>query len=241
MQRRRRTRCRCCICSVSTVAPGTTTSSPPLWIGKGCCWPMTLRRPRAWGWPCCGRCWPSVVPARQERLPPLLRRAVQLVERLPRAGDVVDQAAELELLLAVRPLLPDDHPAQSATGHPRPVAGCGPRQRLARTAAHPAAGGRARPPRRRAPDAARTGIGRSRTRRCDPDVGRHTEPAGSPTDPGGAGPADGSRRGRPTVGRASRRWSSRLGVRLAGPGAASWLRTPTPRAATSGWVTGWST
>ena len=47
-----------------------------------------------------------------ERLPPLLRRAVQLAERFPRAGDVVDQAAELELLLAVRPLLPDEHPAQ---------------------------------------------------------------------------------------------------------------------------------
>ncbi|HEY5784708.1 MAG TPA: hypothetical protein VIT65_08020 [Microlunatus sp.] len=47
----------------------------------------------------------------QERLPPLLRRAVLRVERLPPAGDGADQAAELELLLAVRPLLPDDHPA----------------------------------------------------------------------------------------------------------------------------------
>ena len=46
----------------------------------------------------------------QERLVPLLSRAVQRLERLP-AGDPGDQAAELELLLAVRPLLPADHPA----------------------------------------------------------------------------------------------------------------------------------
>ncbi len=47
----------------------------------------------------------------QERLAPLLHRAVQRLERLP-VDDVDDQSAELELLLAVRPLLPDDHPAQ---------------------------------------------------------------------------------------------------------------------------------
>jgi hypothetical protein len=47
----------------------------------------------------------------QERLAPLLLRAVQRLERLP-VDDVDDQAAELELLLAVRPLLPADHPAQ---------------------------------------------------------------------------------------------------------------------------------
>ncbi|HVK35375.1 MAG TPA: hypothetical protein VM428_06925, partial [Microlunatus sp.] len=47
----------------------------------------------------------------QERLAPLLLRAVQRLERLP-VDDVADQAAELELLLAVRPLLPGDHPAQ---------------------------------------------------------------------------------------------------------------------------------
>ena len=47
----------------------------------------------------------------QERLAPLLHRAVQRLERLS-VDDVDDQAAELELLLAVGPLLPGDHPAQ---------------------------------------------------------------------------------------------------------------------------------
>jgi len=47
----------------------------------------------------------------QERLAPLLHRAVQRLDRL-RVADVDDRAAELELLLAVRPLLPGDHPAQ---------------------------------------------------------------------------------------------------------------------------------
>ena len=51
--------------------------------------------------------------SRQDRLAPLLSRAVQRLERLPGgyAGHSGDQAAELELLLAVRPLLPADHPA----------------------------------------------------------------------------------------------------------------------------------
>ena len=48
----------------------------------------------------------------RERMAPLLHRAVQRVERFPTTGDVATQAAQLELLLAVRPLLPDDHPAQ---------------------------------------------------------------------------------------------------------------------------------
>jgi len=52
----------------------------------------------------------------QERMPPLLRRAVERVERFPPAGDVPDQAAELELLLAVRPLLLDDHLARRRVG-----------------------------------------------------------------------------------------------------------------------------
>ena len=47
----------------------------------------------------------------RERLAPLLGRAVQRLERLP-VAEFDDQAAELELLLAVRPLLPGDHPAQ---------------------------------------------------------------------------------------------------------------------------------
>ena len=98
----------------------------------------------------------------QERLAPLLHRAVQRLERLP-VDDVDDQAAELELLLAVRPLLPDDHPAQRAGAHPRPRARCRPRWRPAGTAAHPAARRRERSPRRGAPDAARTGLGRSRS------------------------------------------------------------------------------
>lgn len=48
----------------------------------------------------------------QDRLAPLLLRAVQRLERLPAAGEVADRAAELELLFALRPLLSPDHPAR---------------------------------------------------------------------------------------------------------------------------------
>ena len=48
----------------------------------------------------------------RDRAAALLHRAVQRVQRLPAASDVAAQAAQLELLLAVRPLLSDDHPAQ---------------------------------------------------------------------------------------------------------------------------------
>lgn len=51
--------------------------------------------------------------SRQDRLAPLLSRAVQRLERLPGdGGGVADRAAELELLLAVRPLLSGDHPGR---------------------------------------------------------------------------------------------------------------------------------
>lgn len=52
--------------------------------------------------------------SRQDRLAPLLSGAVRRLERLPDGhGDAAaGQAAELELLLAVRPLLPGDHPAR---------------------------------------------------------------------------------------------------------------------------------
>jgi hypothetical protein len=51
--------------------------------------------------------------SRQDRLAPLLSLAVQRLEGLSGdADDVGDQAAELELLLAVRPLLPGDHPGR---------------------------------------------------------------------------------------------------------------------------------
>jgi hypothetical protein len=47
-----------------------------------------------------------------ERVAPLVARAVQRAEASPGGFAVGLQAAELELLLAVRPLLPDDHPTQ---------------------------------------------------------------------------------------------------------------------------------
>jgi hypothetical protein len=47
----------------------------------------------------------------QPRLALLLHRAVECLERLPPTDDVADRSAELELLLAVAPLLPLGHPA----------------------------------------------------------------------------------------------------------------------------------
>jgi hypothetical protein len=48
----------------------------------------------------------------QELVAPLVARAVHRAQTLPVGSAAQSQAAELELLLAVRPLLPDDRPTQ---------------------------------------------------------------------------------------------------------------------------------
>ena len=233
-------RWRCCTCSVSTVAPATTTCWRSRWTRKTCCWPMTVRRRRGWGWPCCGRCWPSAAPAvrsgwlrccsgpceRLERLSdgrrrsPIRRRSWSCCSPSGRCCPPTTRPGSgvLTLVRALGAALGGGLPGRLLV--PPPVA----------EHAHLVAVLRMLPG---------AGIGRTGTGRRDPLLGRVAEPAGPPTDPGAAGSADGSGGGRPTVGRGSGR-SRRCGRRLARPGAASWL-SACRRSTTSGWATGRST
>ena len=117
---------RCCTCSVSTVAPATTTSWRSRWTRKICCWPRTGPSPAGLGLAVLRTVLALGSAGGQERLAPLLLRAVQRLERLP--VDDVDGSGGGARAAARRSPVAARRPPGPAAGAPaRPSARCCPR------------------------------------------------------------------------------------------------------------------